>query len=118
MPSTPAQPIDANVISIYNGVRYAGGGDIVTLNAGADAGLRVGNVLEVQRTGATIRDRTAKGERVKLPDESLGYVFVFRVFDKISYALIVRGQRDVEVGDRLISPELAIEDIGATPRRR
>ncbi len=118
VPSTPAQPIDANVISIYNGVRYAGGGDIVTLNAGADAGLRVGNVLEVQRTGATIRDRTAKGERVKLPDESLGYVFVFRVFDKISYALIVRGQRDVEVGDRLISPELAIEDIGATPRRR
>ncbi|MEF9995666.1 MAG: LysM peptidoglycan-binding domain-containing protein [Burkholderiaceae bacterium] len=117
VPSIPAQPVDANVISIYNGVRYAGGGDIVTLNAGSNAGLRAGNVLEVLRTGATMRDSTARGEKIKLPDESLGYVFVFRVFDNIAYALIVRGQRDVEVGDHLVSPELTLDDIAA-PRRR
>lgn len=118
VPSLPAQPVKARVISIYNGVRHAGGGDIVTLDAGSDQGLRVGNVLEVLRTGATIKDSTAKGERVKLPDESLGYVFVFRVFDKIAYALIVRGQRDVEVGDTLLSPDTTLDEISAPTRRR
>lgn len=117
VPSLPAQPVDARVISIYNGVRYAGGGDIVTLDAGSDQGLRVGSVVEVQRTGATVRDRTAGGERVKLPDESLGYALVFRVFDRIAYALIVRGQRDVTVGDRVIRPALDVEDIAPPPRR-
>lgn len=116
VPSVPAQPVDARVISIYNGVRYAGGGDIVTLDAGSSQGLRVGNVVEVQRAGATVRDRTAGGERVKLPDESLGYAMVFRVFDRIAYALIVRGQRDVTVGDRVISPAFDVQDI-APPQR-
>jgi hypothetical protein len=106
------------VISIYNGVRFAGGGDIVTLDAGAEQGLQVGSVVELQRRGQTIRDRTAGGERVTLPDEQLGYAFVFRTFPQISYALIVRGQRGVEVGDRVTAPEASIEAIQAENQRR
>lgn len=116
-PSLPAKDMAARVISISNGLRYGGGGDIVTLDAGTAQGLQVGSVVELMRDGETVRDRTAGGELVKLPDEHLGYAFVFRTFRDISYALIVRGQRGVEIGDHAVSPGASIEAIQAEARR-
>jgi len=105
VPKRPSAPVDGRVISIYSGVRYAGGGQIITLNRGANNGLTVGDVLQLWRVGDTRLDRTApKREFIKLPDEQVGLAFVFRVFPTISYALIQRGTSAVEVGDRASSP--------------
>lgn len=105
MPKRPESPIDARVIAIYDGVRYAGGGQIITLSRGSDEGVASGDVLQLLRTGETKLDRTAaKREFIKLPDEHMGLAFVFRVFPGISYALIQRGTRAVEVGDRASNP--------------
>lgn len=105
VPKRPSAAVEARVISIYDGVRYAGGGQIVTLNRGSNESLAVGDVLQLWRVGQTIKDRTAPGrEFVKLPDEQMGLAFVFRVFPTISYALIQRGTMAVEVGDRASSP--------------
>jgi hypothetical protein len=53
-----------------------------------------------------VQDRTVSGrEFVKLPDERIGEMFVFRVFDRISYALIMRVVKPVKVGDRFTQPE-------------
>ncbi len=49
--------------------------------------------------------RQAKGgffkgkEDIQLPDERNGLLFVFRVFDKVSYALVMQSQRQISVGD-------------------
>jgi LysM repeat protein len=105
MPKRPDKPVDARVISMYDGVRYGGGGQIITLNRGGNDGLTVGDVLQLWRLGETRLDRTApKREFIKLPDERMGYAFVFRVFPTISYALITGGTMAVEVGDRASSP--------------
>ena len=105
MPKRPESPIDARVIAIYDGVRYAGGGQIITLSRGSDEGVASGDVLQLLRTGETRLDRTAaKREFIKLPDEHVGLAFVFRVFPGISYALIQRGTKAVEVGDRASNP--------------
>ena len=105
VPKLPAGPVDGRVISIYGGVRYAGGGQIITLNRGSNEGLTVGDTLQLFRAGQTIEDRTASRRQfVKLPDEEVGLGFVFRVFPTISYALIQRGTQPVEVGDRASSP--------------
>ena len=105
MPKRPDQPIDARVISMYDGVRYGGGGQIITLNRGSEEGLSNGDVLQLWRNGETILDRTAaKREFIKLPDEQIGLAFVFRTFPGISYALIQRGTKPVEVGDRASNP--------------
>ena len=106
MPKRPDSPIDARVIAMYDGVRYAGGGSIVTLSRGSDEGVSSGDVLQLYRTGETKLDRTAnKREFIKLPDEQIGLAFVFRVFPGISYALIARGTKAVEVGDRATESE-------------
>jgi LysM repeat protein len=110
MPKRPDSPIDARVISMYDGVRYAGGGSIVTLSRGSDEGVSSGDVLQLYRTGETKLDRTAnKREFIKLPDEQIGLAFVFRVFPGISYALIARGTKPVEVGDRATNPSDEVE---------
>jgi LysM repeat protein len=105
VPKRPSAPVDGRVISVYDGVRYAGGGQIITLNRGGNDGLTVGDVLQLWRVGDTRLDRTApKREYIKLPDEQMGLAFVFRVFPTISYALIQRGTAAVEVGDRASNP--------------
>ncbi len=105
VPKAPASPVEARVIAIYDGVRFAGGGQIITLNRGTNEGLTIGDTLQLWRAGDTIADRTLSGRQfVKLPDEQIGLGFVFRVFPTISYALIQRGTQPVEVGDRASSP--------------
>jgi LysM repeat protein len=105
VPKRPSGPVDARVVSIYDGVRYGGGGQIITLNRGANDGLTVGDVLQLWRVGETRLDRTApRREFIKLPDEQTGLAFVFRVFPTISYALIQRGTMAIEVGDRASNP--------------
>lgn len=41
---------------------------------------------------------------LKLPDERNGLIFVFRVFDKLSYALVMRATRPIYIGDVIQTP--------------
>jgi hypothetical protein len=41
---------------------------------------------------------------IKLPDERLGLLFVFRVFDRVSYALVLAANDPVRRGDRFTQP--------------
>lgn len=106
VPRRPEQPIDGRIVSIYSGLNETGTQSIVALNRGARHGMQVGHVLELLDTGDTILDRTSvRREYVKLPDERIGAMFVFRVFDEISYALVLRVTKPVKVGDRFTQPD-------------
>ncbi|HUP29285.1 MAG TPA: LysM peptidoglycan-binding domain-containing protein [Usitatibacter sp.] len=50
-------------------------------------------------TGVAIADGP-----LRLPDERNGLVFVFRVFDKMSYAMVMRSTRPIYVGDIVQTP--------------
>jgi len=106
VPHRPDRPVDGRIVSIYEGVNQAGPRNIVTLNRGRADGLEIGHVLALFDTGETIRDVTVPGRQyVKLPDEWIGEIFVFRTFDHISYALIMQGAKPVKVGDRFTQPD-------------
>lgn len=107
VPRRPERSLDGRIVSIYAGVTQAGTQSIVTINRGVRDGVEVGHVLSLLAAGPTIKDRTSakRNEFVKLPDERIGEMFVFRVFDRISYALVMRLERAVEVGDRFTSPD-------------
>jgi hypothetical protein len=105
MPHAPAQPLDGHIASIYGEGLQAGQNQIVALNKGAQDGMERGHVLALWRAGEQKTDRS--GERplqIKLPDERHGLLFVFRVFERVSYALIVSVQHPVSVGDRFTQP--------------
>jgi hypothetical protein len=110
MPHAPLQPIDARVMSIHSGVTHAGQSQVVTVNRGSLDGLDVGSVLELYHLGKKVADPARRGifrnkERIKLPDEQYGSLFIFRVFNKVSYGLIMQVTAPVEVGDVARSPE-------------
>jgi nucleoid-associated protein YgaU len=106
VPRRPERAVDGRIVSVYSGVDQAGPQSIVTLNRGRTDGLEIGHVLALLETGATVLDRTAgRREFIKLPDERIGEMFVFRVFERISYALIMNLSKPVKVGDRFTQPD-------------
>ena len=59
--------------------------------------------LEQARTDGKVGVPIASGP-LKLPDERNGLVFVFRVFEKMSYAMVMRSSRPLYVGDIVQTP--------------
>jgi LysM repeat protein len=105
VPHAPAKPIVGQVISVYGQSLIAGQNQVVSINRGAQDGLERGHVLAVLRDGPEVTDRTqARPTQIKLPDERHGLMFVFRVFDRVSYALVLQVQQPVTAGDRFAQP--------------
>jgi hypothetical protein len=93
------------ILSVYGDAITAGQNQIVGLNRGRRDGLERGHVLALWRDGAPRVDSTdGKRTKMKLPDERIGLLYVFRVFDRVSYALIVTAVDPVKTGDRFSQP--------------
>jgi len=102
-PAAPAEPVVATVMTIVGNATKVGKNQAVTINRGLQAGLAVGNVLAIYKSGALVSDRI-EGDRVRLPAERVGLLMVFRVFEKMSYGLVLQTEEPVTVGDRLQNP--------------
>jgi LysM domain len=105
VPHAPASDLSGLVVSVYGDAITAGQNQIVSLNRGAKDGLERGHVLALWRDGVLTRDITEPSKpTIKLPDERHGLLYVFRVFDKMSYALILTVKDPVKAGDRFTQP--------------
>ncbi|MFY8089277.1 MAG: peptidoglycan-binding protein, partial [Rubrivivax sp.] len=105
VPHAPATPLDGRIVSIYGGALRAGQSQIVAINRGKRDGVERGHVLAMWRAGSRVPDRTDPTRpMLQLPDERNGHIFVFRVFDRVSYALIVTTTEPVSAGDRFSQP--------------
>jgi hypothetical protein len=104
-PHAPQGPMNGQIVSLYGDALTAGQNQIVALNRGSNEGVERGHVLALWRDGATMIDKTDAGRpTIKLPDERHGVLFVFRVFKRMSYALILSVQDPVKPGDRFTQP--------------
>jgi len=104
-PHAPQSPVDGQIVSIYGDGLTAGQNQIVALNRGAAQGMERGHVLALLSDGERVADRTDPNRPIiKLPDERHGLLFVFRVFDRMSYALILSVKDPVKAGDRFTQP--------------
>jgi hypothetical protein len=110
-PHAPAVFMQGRVIGIYGGlgkVGEAGPQQIITLNRGRADGVEVGHVFALYRPGPLITDASVqtggKAATFKLPDERYGLAFVFRIYDRVSYALVMRISRPVNPLDVVQTP--------------
>jgi hypothetical protein len=101
IPRSPEGKIQAKVISIYGGFDQGGQNAVITLNKGQRDGLENGHVLALYKESELSKH---KGEKYKLPALRYGLVFVFRTFDKVSYALVMQVQRTVQLLDSVETP--------------
>ncbi len=105
-PHRPEQDVNGRVASVYGGVGTAGRNSVITLNRGSRDGLEVGHVLALHRNRSdTFRNsETDRKETVLLPDQRYGLVFVFRTFERVSYALVLNAAGAVNINDVLRKP--------------
>ncbi len=101
LPRAPESIISASVISIYGGVSQGGQNSVITLNKGKRDGLENGHVLALYHKGEVVK---FEGDNYTLPDERYGLVFVFRVFEKVSYALVMQTKLPVQLLDHANTP--------------
>ncbi len=106
-PEPPKELIQGSIISVLNGVLEIGQYDIIVLSKGKVDGLKVGHILDIMQKGKLINDpfHKNKHELVKLPDQNAGAALVFRVFDRVSYALVMYADRNIRVLDKVRTPE-------------
>lgn len=105
LPHAPQNQITAKVISIYGGVQQAGQHAVITLNKGRRDGLEVGNILALYQKGEVLKTKGWFTPNINLPDMRYGLVMVFRVFNKVSYALVLETKLPVQLLDSARNPE-------------
>jgi hypothetical protein len=103
MPSKPDVDIRGKMISVNTGVGNIGQYNVVVVNRGTRDGLKEGNVLAIFKDGGIVRDPYTK-EKIELPKERAGIMMIFRVFDKLSYGLILKATRPLAVMDEVRTP--------------
>jgi hypothetical protein len=118
VPHAPDSQIAGRIINVYGGVAEAGPESIVTISRGTAEGLEVGHVLAINRYGRVIKDPEFDKDKagnntsdlklepgmVKLPDERIGLLMVFRVFEHISYALVMQASQPIHQLDVVNTP--------------
>ncbi|MDR2207727.1 MAG: LysM peptidoglycan-binding domain-containing protein [Azoarcus sp.] len=100
-PRAPREPVDARLVSIHRGISETGKLNVVVISAGTQDGLEPGHVVAMFRNrGTATHGRTAYA----LPEKRYGSAMIFRVFDRVSYALIMDTEGQATIGDAIRNP--------------
>jgi hypothetical protein len=125
-PRSPGANINGKIVSVLGGVAESAQYSIIVTNLGSRDGIEIGHVLAAQHGGEKVSTNTGENEarysfssylpaglrrdkdgippEVTLPLERNGLTVVFRVFEKVSYALVMSSKRTVKIGDKVVSP--------------
>ncbi len=125
-PHAPDKPIQAKVAATLNAAKLTGTYSSVVLNKGFKDGLEVGHVLGIYRAAPSLADpRCLRAEKLAflagrsytkdecnqrdedghtLPDKRIALAFVYRVFEKAAYALVLKGEEPVALKDAVRNP--------------
>ncbi|AUI69186.2 hypothetical protein [Beggiatoa leptomitoformis] len=99
--SSPAELEDGKIISLVDGVSQIGQYQIVVINKGEDDGIEIGHILQVRHSGGFKED---KGESIKMPSEPAGTLMVFKVFERVSYAVVTNATLAIQLYDEVTIP--------------
>ena len=109
-------PSGIEVMAVTDAYGAVGKYQVVAINRGDQDGIESGQVYSVFKPGEHIRDSVRypnanpirdlhrDDAHVTLPNEFAGHVMVFRVFNRVSYGLVMEGQRPIQPRDRLDAP--------------
>lgn len=113
-PRLPENEVNGKVISLFDAISSIAKYQLAVINRGANEGLEVGHLLATYQRGGLARDRfldrtsVKRGDEMKLeimlPDERSGIMMLFKVFDNVSYGLVLKSTRTIKKMDRVEKP--------------
>jgi len=102
-PRAPENEVSGTILYAPKGVSDVGRFDVVIISGGEREGLEPGHVVRAMYHRKSRKDPVTK-KTFNPPDESSGLMMVFRVFDKLSYALVMEATRPISLGDKFKNP--------------
>jgi hypothetical protein len=110
LPSAPAVEVRGEIIALHNAISNVASNQIVIMDVGSRDGLEVGNVLAIDQTGEAVREKlpnNTRSQKIQFPDVQAGLALVFRVYDRVSYGLIVDSHRSIHMNDKVRNPQIS-----------
>ncbi len=115
------ESIRGSIIKTSTGSREFGKFEVVYINRGAEHSVRQGDIFSINRKGPGIVEtgdgpiytkNASRWSRLAaqsdsdydMPEESLGKMMVFKVFDQMSMAIILNSQKPLRLEDTITAP--------------
>jgi hypothetical protein len=102
-PRAPDNNVKGYIVGGTKALREFGPTAIVAISLGKREGMQEGNVLRILRHVGQGKDPVTH-RLYKIPDEETGLLMVFRVFDKVSYAMIMDANEPIHLNDVVRTP--------------
>lgn len=118
------EKLNGQVISIVDGISVAGRFQVLAINRGKRDGLVPGNAVAIFQRGEDVRDYGSSGplnwrvyatnyDTTHLPNERSGTMMLFKVYDRMSYGLVMESTTFIRRGDFIKHPSYGHRDVGA-----
>ncbi|HLF96557.1 MAG TPA: LysM domain-containing protein [Methylococcaceae bacterium] len=108
-PHAPEKNIQGHIVGVVDGVTQIGQYNVVILDRGEEDGVEIGHTLDILQRGGYkqegyTRNFFSEEEKLRLPDEFSGSLLVFRPFERVSYALVMKATRAIHINDIVRTP--------------
>jgi hypothetical protein len=103
LPHAPSDDTEGLIISVEGGISQFGPWDIVGINLGERESIEIGHIFGINQTGEIVKDPLTS-QIIQLPDTRAGLLMVFRTFEKMSFGLVLKADRALHIGDKILAP--------------
>jgi len=105
VPRVPTAQIEGKILSTYGGVGDAGVYTTVLINKGTREGLAPGHILFTYKAARPVLNEKGKEDKhMMAPPEKIGTLYLYRVFQKMSYGLVVSSSKPITQLDDVRTP--------------
>ena len=94
------------IVRVMGSIGTAAQRSVVTIDRGSMQGAKTGHVLSIFQQGEVVRDPKTH-EAIKLPNQRVGNLMIFKTFDQYSYAYVLDSSLPIKVGAAVQAPAVA-----------
>lgn len=125
MPHEPSRPVQAKIVSVFEGTRIAGQFQTITIDKGEADGLDKGTVLSLYKRKKTMQVDLSNNfksrdtvELISTPAEEVALAMVYRTSEHLSSAIILENISDISIGDTAANPGQDLDNMPDSNRSR
>ncbi len=127
IPHEPSRPVQAKIVSVFEGTEVAGQFQTITIDKGEADGLDKGTVLSLYKRNKVMKVDLSNNlaqapkskdtvELISTPAEEVSLAIVYRTSEHLSSAIILENISDISVGDTAANPGRDLENMPDSDR--
>ncbi|HHS2013908.1 TPA: LysM peptidoglycan-binding domain-containing protein [Neisseria meningitidis] len=129
IPHEPSRPVQAKIVSVFEGTGVAGQFQTITIDKGEADGLDKGTVLSLYKRNKVMKVDLSNNlaqapkskdtvELISTPAEEVGLAMVYRTSEHLSSAIILENISDISIGDTAANPGQDLDNMPDSNRSR